>query len=157
MEKQIPLTLDADSFRDALAEVSTDMERTVNDELLPLAELLQETFEATARSIEEELERAARTGTFRFREMTQDILNDLATLAADRYIRQPLEELIGGLLGGGGAGGGSVPGVGISPVGKSTSVTLNLGQTVDVAGFRQSETQIAATLSRLLARAGRNS
>ena len=154
------IEIDVSALSGNLREVSAEMERTVTQEMLPLAQLLEETFAATARSIEEELTRAARTGSFRFKEMAQGILSDLASLAADKYIRQPLEQVIGGLLGGGLSGGvlGGVPGVGISPIGKSSAMTinLNLGQTMDVRGFQQSETQIAASMSRLLSRAGRN-
>ncbi len=60
-----------------------DLARSIREEMLPLADLLEETFARTARTIEEELATAARNGSLSFRTMTEEILNDLARLAAD--------------------------------------------------------------------------
>ncbi len=105
----------------------SEFERTVREDLLPLADLLEETFARTARTIEQELTEAAKSGSLSFKTMVEEILNDLARLAAEELIREPLENAILRALGG------------------NTQ-----------AGTRQSETQIAATLAEALSRAGRN-
>ncbi|MCI5044185.1 MAG: hypothetical protein MRY72_05755 [Aquisalinus sp.] len=76
-----------------------DLTRTIREEMLPLADLLEETFARTARTIEEELATAARNGSISFRTMTEEILNDLARLAAEELVREPIENAILRVLG----------------------------------------------------------
>nr|GGI01492.1 hypothetical protein GCM10011355_32260 [Aquisalinus luteolus] len=175
------VSIDTDDASETMRAMADDMERTVREDIVPLAAVMEESFASASRSIADELEKAARSGTLSFRSMVQEVLADLAGLAADTVIRQPLEAALGQIFsgfGGGRAGGGFVaPGnaflVGesgpemfvppqsgrIAPLGGgagNVTVNLNMPQTGDAESYRRSAPQIAAALQRALARANRN-
>ena len=125
--------------QEAASAVSAEVERLIREDMLPLADLLEETFARAAKTIEQELAAAAKSGAVSFRAMTEEILNDLARLAAEEFIRQPIESALLRALGAGTGGGG---GNSLAP---------------GSAAAGPSQTAIADLLSDLLSRAGRNS
>lgn len=179
------VSIDTEEASETMRAMADDLERTVREDIVPLAAVMEESFASASRSIADELEKAARSGTLSFKSMVQEILADLAGLAAETLIRQPLEAALGrvfsgfgGAFGGGRAGGGFVaPGnaflVGengpemfvppqsgrIAPLGGgagNVTVNLHMPQTGDAESYRRSAPQIAAALQRALARANRN-
>jgi len=174
------VSIDTEDASETMRAMADDLERTVREDIVPLAAVMEESFASASRSIADELEKAARSGKLSFKSMVQEVLADLAGLAADTVIRQPLEAALGQIFsgfGGGRAGGGFVaPGnaflVGengpemfvppqsgrIAPLGGAGNVTVNLHmpQTGDTESYRRSAPQIAAALQRALARANRN-
>lgn len=104
--------------------------------------------EALERSLGQGLRRAMGTAASDGLRLT-DALRTVATSLVDAAHRQavsPVARAAGSALGG-------LPGL-VGP-GPSPSVTVNVS-TPDVAGFRRSESQIAAGLTRALARGVRN-
>ncbi|WP_306251003.1 phage tail tape measure C-terminal domain-containing protein [Parvularcula sp. IMCC14364] len=116
-----------------------ELTRAIREEMLPLADLLEETFTRTARHIEEELATAAKNGSLSFRSMTEEILNDLARLAAEELVREPIENAILRVLGQGG----------INPGGST-------GNSPGPQSGQRSGTQAAEALAKALSKAGRN-
>ena len=88
----------------------SDLESRVRDDILPLADLLEEAFSRAASSIEQELAQVAQSGSLSMKAMIDEILNDLARLATDQLVRQPLEAALLTILGGSGPAGND-PGV----------------------------------------------
>ena len=72
--------------------------RAAAAELVPLADALTETFAEVGRSIERELEQAARRGRLTMQGLVDDVLADLARLAAEDLVRRPIEEALGGAV-----------------------------------------------------------
>jgi phage-related minor tail protein len=170
--------IDTSEASEGLAALSEEMDRFVTGELNPLAEAVEETFGRMGRTVTRELSGAARTGRLSMKALVDDVLSDLARLAADGLVRRPVEEALNGLFagafGGARAGGGAVargqaflggergpevfvpsaPGR-IAPQG---GVTVN----VTVAGgpsapdFKRSQAQVAAGVARALRKAGRH-
>ena len=64
------------------------------------AEAIEAVFERTGRSIEDNLERAARHGEASFARLTESILRDLARLAAEQLIAKPLDGFLASAQGG---------------------------------------------------------
>jgi len=163
-------------FADAGAEIS----RVARDEIAPAAALIEDAFAGAARVIERDLSRAARSGSLSMKSLAQSILNDLKRVAIDSFIRKPIENLLfsalSGAFGGGRAGGGialpgqsylvgergpelftptsagRIGGTSAAPI----SVSINLPGVASVENFRASETQIAASLARVISRGARN-
>ena len=151
----------------------------VEEELNPLAEAVEATFERMSSTVTRELEQAARGGRLTMRSLVDDVLRDLNRLGAEALVRQPLENALQGLVqgafGGARAGGGAaLPGnaylVGergpevfvpstagrVSQAG-AQAVTVN----VNVAGtaaqdFPRSRAQIAGAVARGLRQAARH-
>lgn len=111
------------------------------DESEDSAELAARAFERAGERIEKALIKAARTGELSFSDMAESILRDLAKIAAQQLITNPLEQVISG-IGGGGQGGGA-------PV----NITMNLSGVSDAAGLQRSVTQSQGQIASALARA----
>jgi phage-related minor tail protein len=135
-------------------------------------------------ALEKSVVKATRTGQFSFRDMVNSIISDLARVAIQRSVIQPIENAIGGIAGsigsaigglavGGPVGPGSAYLVGergpelFMPSGNGAIVpNANLGsarasvvvnvQTPNAQSFVKSESQVAAMLTRALARGARN-
>lgn len=112
MSETFRVNIDTDNASEALQDMTRDLERTVREDIVPLGAVLEDTFASASRSIADELEKAARSGKLSFKSLVQEVLADLARLAADSFIRQPLEAVLSqaasGLFGGSRAGGGAV-------------------------------------------------
>lgn len=102
MTSKAKLVLDVSGISEQADDVRAELTSLVEDDLNPLAETLQATFQEMSESIVDNLESAATRGKFSVRNMVDEILEDLARLAAEEFIRKPLL----GLLTGGGGGGG---------------------------------------------------
>ena len=177
----LSLSFDATGLAGGLAAASGEIERLAREEIAPAAGLIETAFDGAARSIERSLARAARSGRLSLEGLARSLVSDLSRVAIDGLVRRPLESLLTGALsapfGGGRAEGGFVaPGqrflVGergpelftpavsgaIGPAGgagRAMTVNINLPNVTDAESFRASQTQIAASLSRVLARAER--
>lgn len=168
----LPSTLGA-----SLARAGADMEALADGPARRASDAIAAAFERTGESIERTLSRAATRGETDFARMTENILRDLARLAAERFIEQPLTGLIArsldriDLFGARADGGPVVPGgaylVGergpelftptsagqIGPPAGGPSITVNLALppgpsgTADLSGLSQGR------LARALARA----
>lgn len=156
MSETVSVNIDTTAAREAGEELET----MIREELAPAAAELEEVFRVMARSIEDELEKAARKGAFSMKTMVQEILNDLAKLAAEKIIREPLQNALSGLFEGviGGVA-GNITGT-RSGTAAERPVTINMvlpAGTPSPGQSSLSETQLAATLQRALARGTRNS
>jgi len=145
---------------------------------------MTDAFNATFGALERSVFKAARTGQFSIREMVNSILADLARVAIQRSIVAPIERAaesvlgsigraIGGLAVGGPVGPGNAYVVGehgpelFVPSGNGAilpnagaartrpQVIVNV-QTPNAQSFLKSESQVAAMLTRALARGQRN-
>ena len=76
--------------------LAEDARRAAEAELDPLAEALTETFAEVGRTITRELEEAARRGRLTMQGLVDDVLADLARLAAEELVRGPLEGALQG-------------------------------------------------------------
>jgi phage-related minor tail protein len=135
-------------------------------------------------ALEKSVSKATRTGQFSFRDMVNSIVSDLSRVAIQRSVIQPIERAIGGIAGsigsaiaglavGGPVGPGSAYLVGehgpelFMPAGNGAivpnanltraraNVVVNV-QTPNAQSFLKSESQVAALLTRALARGARN-
>ena len=142
---------------------------------------LQDVFERTFDHFETALKRAAETGKLSFREMVNSILEDMSRLAFDRFVAKPLrgflEQVVGQIFNFGGAraiGGPVAPGHSylVGERGPELFVPNALGRidpmrqrgrenisiqisSPDVEGFRRSQQQISAMLTRAVRRGSR--
>jgi phage-related minor tail protein len=157
-----------------------EISRVARDEIAPAARLIEDAFSGAARAIEKDLVRAARAGELSLKGLARAILNDLKRAAIDSFIRKPVENLVfsalSGAFGGGRAAGGFVAAgqsylvgergpelftpsgsgrIGAPPA-APINVAIHLTGVQTPENFRASETQIAASLSRVLARGARN-
>ena len=105
------------------------------------AELAAQSFEQAGERIAQALERAARTGEFSFRDMAAAISRDLAALAIQELILEPLQAA----LSGGAKSGGSAQSQ--NPV----NIVMNITGVSDANGFQKSQGQISASLARAVA------
>lgn len=163
-----------------VSAAGAEIARVARDEIAPAARLIEEAFSGAARAIERDLVRAARAGELSLKGLARAILNDLKRAAIDSFIRKPVETLVfsalTGAFGGGRAEGGFVAAGQSYLVGErgpelftpsasgrvgegrsaGVSVSITLPGVTDAASFRNSETQIAASLARVIARGARN-
>jgi phage-related minor tail protein len=157
-----------------------EIARVARDEIAPAARLIEDAFSGAARAIERDLVRAARAGELSLKGLARAILNDLKRAAIDSFIRKPVENLVfsalSGAFGGGRAEGGFVAAGQSYLVGErgpemftpsasgriggggagAVNVSISLPGVTDAQSFRNSETQIAASLARVIARGARN-
>jgi lambda family phage tail tape measure protein len=109
------------------------------------AELAAQSFEQAGERIAQALERAARSGEFSFRNMASSISRDLAALAIQDLIIDPLQ----GALSGGSKSGGAAQ----SP--NPLNIVMNITGVSDAGGFQKSlqksQGQISASLARAVA------
>ncbi len=180
MTETVNLHLSAAGLSSGLAEAGAEISRVAREEIAPAAALIEDAFSSAARAIERDLVRAARSGELSLKGLARSILNDLKRVAIDGFIRKPIENLLfsalSGAFGGARAGGGMVapghsylvgergpelftpssPGAisrgGAAPI----NVSITLPGVHNAESFRASETQIAASLARVIARGARN-
>ncbi len=163
-----------------VSAAGAEISRVARDEIVPAARLIEDAFAGAARAIERDLVRAARAGELSLKGLSRAILNDLKRAAIDSFIRKPVENLVfsalSGAFGGGRADGGFVAAGQSYLVGErgpelftpaasgrigggnaaSVNVSITLPGVTDASSFRNSETQIAASLARVIARGARN-
>ena len=108
------------------------------------ADLAAQSFEQASERIAQALERAARSGELSFRDMAAAISRDLAALAIQELILDPLQKALAGAGNGGGAGAGSAS---LSPA----TIVMNITGVSDAASFQKSQGQISASLARAVA------
>jgi len=162
--------------------VGNEIARVTQEEILPSAALIEDAFSSVAKSIERELGRAAKTGELSLKSLAKSIARDLGRVAIDTLIRKPLQSALtqafSAPFGGARANGG--------PVGANTAVlvgergpemfvpgssgrivpsaTRQSGMVVNITlpgvqspqDFAQSQTQIAASLARIIGHGQRN-
>ncbi|HAH08685.1 MAG TPA: phage tail tape measure protein [Alphaproteobacteria bacterium] len=134
----------------------------------------------TAETIEDVLVKATRTGRLSFADMARSVAADLGRIALNRFVTQPLANVlttaVGGLFGGARAQGGPVdpgraylvgeqgpelfvPGASGTVLphgfGGRGQVTINV-HARDMESFRRSQSQIAGLMQRLGSRGARN-
>ncbi|MGV6800755.1 MAG: phage tail tape measure C-terminal domain-containing protein [bacterium] len=157
MSETVSINIDMTGAKQAGAE----LEQIIREDIAPATELLQETFSTLANTIEDELERAARRGELSMKRMVQEILNDLAKLAAQKIIREPLQNAINTILQGAIGGGlGAIAGRNAkNAASHKSNVTINMIMPTSSAPetFPMSPTQVAASLHSALSKAARNS
>ncbi len=185
MTESVSLHLSAAGLSSGLADAGAEISRLAREEIAPAAALIEDAFSGAARVIERDLARAARSGSLSMRDLARSIVNDLKRLAIDSFIRKPIEGLLtsalsgafgGARFSGGRAAGGNVASGGSYLVGERgpelftpavagriggggaapINVSITLTGVSNAESFRASETQIAASLSRILARGARN-
>ena len=105
------------------------------------AELAARAFEQAGERIEKALIKAARTGELSFSDMAESILRDLAKIAAQQLITNPLEQLISGIGGG------------VTTPSNAVNITMNVSGVSDGAGLTRSLSQSQGQISSALARA----
>jgi len=104
---------------------------------------MAQAFEQAADRISNALERAARRGEFSFSNMAESITRDLARLAVQELISEPLNSLFSSAL-------GAVAGQDSSAKSTPINVTMNVSGVSSTTEFKKSETQLAAGLSRAI-------
>ncbi|ADM09677.1 hypothetical protein PB2503_08109 [Parvularcula bermudensis HTCC2503] len=161
----------------ALSQFGESFQRLVEEDVLPLTEVMQAAFAELGDTIGEGLSDAARQGQLSIRSMVEDVLRDLSRLAAERLVQGPLEGLAGRAFGGGRAEGGAVDPTATYLVGERgpelfvppgagriatppSSLSLSISISGDGAGpaadpLRRSSRQIARQVGRLLTQGGR--
>lgn len=180
MDNNINLTVDASAVSAGLAQASAEIDRIARDEIAPAAALIEDAFGSAARTIESQLSRAARSGSFSLKSLGRALTRDLVDSLVRRPIQSFLTNTLTGAFGGGRAGGGFVaPGASflvgergpemftpsgtgrISPMGDGArgggaTVNISLPGVRDADSLRRSETQIAAAMARAIGRGQRN-
>ena len=180
MTERVSVVVDASGLSQSFSAAGEEIARVARDEIAPAAQLVEDAFSSVARSIERDLGRAAKSGELSLKSLARSIVNDLKGVVIDTLVRKPVENLLSsafaGLFGGGRAGGGPVSRGGSYLVGEhgpevfrpsvsgridraggaGARVTIVLPGVADAESFRRSETQIAAALSRALAKGERN-
>ena len=104
------------------------------------AELAAQSFEQASERIAQALESAARTGEFSFRDMATAITRDLAALAIQELILDPLQDVLAGTFGGKSGGSGQKQ----NPM----NIVMNISGVNDANSFQKSQGQISASLAR---------
>lgn len=184
MTDSVSLNLNATGLSDGFASAGAEISRVAREEIAPAAALIEDAFSGAARVIERDLARAARSGSLSLQGLANALLRDLKRVAIGSFIKKPIENLVhgaltgsfGGSFGGGRAGGGlAVPGQSYligergpelftplstgrigEPGAAPVNVSINLAGVANAESFRASETQIAASLARVLAKGARN-
>ena len=100
------------------------------------AELSAQAFEQAAERIASALERAATSGELSFRDMAASISRDLARLALNELILDPLQSALGGI-----GKSGPAP---TSPL----NIVMNISGVKDATSFQKSQGQISAAVAR---------
>ncbi len=104
------------------------------------ADLAAQSFEQAGERIAKALERAARSGEFSFRDMVAAITRDLASLAIQELVIDPLSAALSG--GKSGA---------VSPAPNPLNIVMNITGVSDASSFQKSQGQISASLARAVA------
>ncbi|MBI1365770.1 MAG: phage tail tape measure protein [Alphaproteobacteria bacterium] len=180
MTDTVSVTLDASGLSDGFGQAGAEIARIAQNQIAPAASLIERAFSGVAQSIERDLARAALHGSLSLKSLANSIVNDLKRVAVNTLVRNPIETFLTNALtapfsGGRAAGGFVAPGAsflvgergpelftpsasGRIGAAQSAPVTVNitLPGVTDAQSFRQSETQIAASLARAIARGQRN-
>lgn len=109
-----------------------------DDQFDQSAEAAARAFEVAGARIEQALTQAAKTGELSFSDMVESILQDLAKIAVQELVTDPLTGLFSGLLGAGTQGG----------TGQTVNISMNVAGGQDANGLRQSLGQISSSLGR---------
>lgn len=175
MSETVSLNIETEAFREGMEAVRAELQSLVENDLNPLAEETDRLFTSLGRSITENLEEAAARGKLSVKGLVNDVLADLSRLAAEQFVRQPLENILSTVLGGTRAGGGPVSsgipylvgergpelfvpssaGV-ISPNAAPVTVNIAMPQRGRADPLGRSDTQLAGQISRALRKAMRN-
>lgn len=167
----------------ALATAAKALSDFANGPVASAAKTIDDAVTRSFRSVENTIARAALSGKTSIGQLVDSILADFDRVAASQFIVKPIEGVVGSLISsllpisGARASGGPVDAGGAYLVGEQgpelfvpssngaiapnanfaarPSITLNV-QARDAQSFLKSETQIAAMLSRALARGQRN-
>lgn len=124
-------------------DAANSLENFADTDFEAVSERAAQTFETAGRRIEQALVRAAITGELSFHDMAEAILRDLARIAVQQLITDPLQTVLGTAGGSPQQGGFSAP------------ININLSGVTDAASFTQSQGQISAALARGLSSASR--
>ncbi|MBL4617064.1 MAG: hypothetical protein JKY46_05170 [Robiginitomaculum sp.] len=158
---------------DPFLEAGDKLQELVQGPARQAAEQLEEIFARTGNRIGRELEKAALSGSISFEKMVESILKDLARIAIKQVVGSAVSSVVGAVIEGGFGGaradGGPVLGGGSYLVGEkrpevfspasagtidpmvgisAVTVNFNIAGGADVDGFRRSQGQISAMLSR---------
>ncbi|MDE2182891.1 MAG: phage tail tape measure protein [Alphaproteobacteria bacterium] len=173
-----------DSLGAGLDEAAQALSEFVNGPVASAARSIDEAVTRSFRSVESTIARAALSGKASMDQLVDSILRDFDRVATSQFIVKPVESVINSLAGsllsslvplaGARASGGPVSagaaylvgeegpelfvpqtGGAIAPFAARPSITLNVTAR-DAQSFLKSETQLAAMLSRALARGQRN-
>ena len=124
----------------ALNKASNQAEATFDlTEAEQSAEGLSAAFEMAGDRIARSLEGAARRGEFSFSQMAESVARDLARLAVQDLITEPLEGVFSKLT-------SSIFGQATASKSSPVNVTMNVSGVSSVGDFKKSETQLAAGL-----------
>jgi phage-related minor tail protein len=179
----VAIGADLSQLTDKLGQAGREVNAFASGTVVQATRAMGTAFDGTFKGIEQSIVRAARTGSLTMRDMVNSILADIARLAIRRTIVQPLESLVrsaigavigattgraaGGPVAAGGAylvgergpelfvpsgNGEIVPG---ATAGRGAQIVFNV-QATDARSFLKSESQVAAMLTRALARGQRN-
>lgn len=166
---------ETDEIESEIARLRAELAQISTEEIEPLSERLQETFDVLGRSVAQSFAEATAAGKLSIRRIVEDVTRDVARIAADNFIRQPVESAILGIFGGFRADGGAVARNLPYVVGergpelfvprsagridaraqRPVTINVNLPQT-DQAGPRRSRAQMARELGGLVRRMSRN-
>lgn len=180
----VEIGADLSPLSQSLSRAGRDVNQFASGTVGEAARTMTGAFNASSNAIEKGIAKAARSGQFSIRDMVNSVVSDLSRIAINRFIIAPIEHAaqslassavsaIGGLAVGGPAAPGSayvvgehgpelfvpsgngdiVPGARFAP--SRQHVVVNV-QTPDAASFLKSESQVAAMLTRALARGHRN-
>ncbi|MEM7517306.1 MAG: hypothetical protein AAF368_10335 [Planctomycetota bacterium] len=83
------------------AAPSEDLAAIADAQLAPLRQLVEGTFAEMGQSITEDLARVSLEGRQSMNDLVEGMLEDLARLAAERLIQDPLQNALGSFFGGG--------------------------------------------------------
>lgn len=111
-----------------------------DDQFDQSAEAAARAFELAGARIEQALSQAAKTGELSFSDMVENILQDLAKIAVQELVSDPLSGLFSSLLGTGGAAQGGA--------GQTVNISMNVAGGQSSNGLRQSLGQISSSLGR---------
>ncbi|HXJ01303.1 MAG TPA: phage tail tape measure C-terminal domain-containing protein [Micropepsaceae bacterium] len=168
----------------SLSQAGRDMNTFASGTVGTATNSMKGAFNDTFSALEKSVLKATKTGQLSFRDMVNAIIADLARIAIERSVIKPIEgvidtvassigKAIGGLAVGGPVGPGSaylvgehgpelfmpasngaiVPNANLTPA--RPNIVVNV-QTPNAQSFVKSESQVAAMLTRALARGARN-
>jgi len=182
----VSLGADLSGLQSGLRQAARDLETAFNGPVGNATNVLDAAVQSTFSNLSQSLTGAAETGKISFTAMVDSILGDLQRLAVNRFIKQPLGNIVSGLVdglfsfGGGRAGGGAVsprqsylvgergpelfvPNVSGRIQTTATAapaapivVNFNFPPGADAASFQRAEGQISAMIARAASRGQRN-
>lgn len=182
-EDTIPLAADLSPLNESLANAAHTLDAFASGPVAEAGRSIETTLSRSFKSVENTIARAVISGKASMDDLVRAILADFDRIALNQFVLKPLENLIGSAIGsvvsvaGARAAGGPVDagsaylvgeqgpelfvpraGGAIVPnaaLGARPQIVMNLSVR-DAESFKKSEPQIAAMLSRALARGQRN-